>query len=406
MDTQGKDPRSTAPDASDAPPRAEHMDVLDDFHPAVRAWFAGRFPQGPSAPQAAGWPAIRRREDPLIAAPTGTGKTLAAFLVCIDCFFFRAREGARTGRVGERGSGERDGGPFVLDGGPPVPRERRAVERPNGVEVLYVSPLKALAADIQQNLETPLREIGDVARSTGHAMPEIRVGMRSGDTPASARAAMLKNPPQILVTTPESLYLLLTSERGREILRPVRTVIVDEIHAMARDKRGSHLSLSLERLDALCDERPTRVGLSATQKPIELVAKLLVGVGPDRVEADGRPKCTIVDEGHKRALDLELVLPGSELEAVASGEQMGEVLDSIAEQVEHHQTTLIFVNTRRMAERLAHQLAERLGEEGVAAHHGSLSRNRRLRVETALREGRLRALVPPVGPEKHVPIGE
>jgi len=384
---------------------ASERDPLNDFHPAVRRWFEGRFPQGPSEPQAAGWPAIRRREDTLIAAPTGTGKTLAAFLVCIDSFF-RARDGAMTGRNG--GGEELRSGvvPFQLDGGPPLPkRERVDVERPKGIEVLYVSPLKALAADIQQNLETPLEEIAAVARSVGQTMPEVRVGMRSGDTPQSARAAMLKNPPQILVTTPESLYLLLTSERGREILRPVRTVIVDEIHAMARDKRGSHLSLSLERLDALCDERPTRIGLSATQKPIELVAKLLVGVAPDRIEADGQPKCTIVDEGHKRALDLELVLPGSELEAVASGEQMGEILDSIAEQVGHHQTTLIFVNTRRMAERLAHQLAERLGEEGVAAHHGSLSRNRRLRVETALREGRLRALVATASLELGIDVG-
>ena len=396
MDAQGKDPRSTL----------DHAGALADFHPAVKRWFEGRFPQGPSEPQAGGWPAIRRREDTLIAAPTGTGKTLAAFLVCIDGFFrFRAREGARTGCGKADGSGRADEAPFRLDGGPPVPRGQKGVERPAGVEVLYVSPLKALAADIQQNLETPLAEIGDVARSMGVVPPEIRVGMRSGDTPASARAAMLKKPPQILVTTPESLYLLLTSERGREILRPVRTVIVDEIHAMARDKRGSHLALSLERLDALCDERPTRVGLSATQKPIELVAKLLVGVGADRVLPDGRPKCTIVDEGHKRALDLELVLPGSELEAVASGEQMGEVLDSIAEQVEHHQTTLVFVNTRRMAERLAHQLADRLGEEGVAAHHGSLSRNRRLRVETALREGRLRALVATASLELGIDVG-
>ena len=420
----------------------EEQGALSAFHPAVRRWFEGRFPQGPSEPQAAGWPAIRRRENTLIAAPTGTGKTLAAFLVCIDGFFFRAQQGAEPGRAGALGhapgnvvggaaggarresaarTAEADGAamsaaPFALDPGPapvrPRRRERGYVpieatqgDRPPGVEVLYVSPLKALAADIQQNLERPLAEIEEVARSMGLPVPEVRVGMRSGDTPASARAAMLKKPPQILVTTPESLYLLLTSARGREILRPVRTVIVDEIHAMARDKRGSHLALSLERLDALCDESPTRIGLSATQKPIELVAKMLVGVGPDRVNAQGEPRCTIVDEGHRRALDLETVLPGTELEAVASGEQMGEVLDSIAELVGQHQTTLVFVNTRRMAERLAHQLAERLGEEGVAAHHGSLSRNRRLRVETALREGRLRALVATASLELGIDVG-
>lgn len=388
-------------------------DPLSAFHPAVRRWFEGRFPQGPSEPQAAGWPAIRRGEHTLIAAPTGTGKTLAAFLVCID-EAYRACDRRRA----DDAPGASDAA-FALDPGPAprrrtrpkgfVPAEAMRGERPEGVDVLYVSPLKALAADIQQNLETPLAEIEGIARGMGCPVPEIRVGMRSGDTPASARAAMLKKPPRILVTTPESLYLLLTSARGREILRPVRTVIVDEIHAMARDKRGSHLALSLERLEALCDEAPTRIGLSATQKPIELVAKLLVGAGPDRVDAAGAPRCTIVDEGHRRALDLELVLPGSELEAVASGEQMGEVIESIASQVVEHRTTLVFVNTRRMAERLAHQLAERLesvgGDETVAAHHGSLSRNRRLRVETALREGRLRALVATASLELGIDVG-
>ena len=397
-------------------------DPLSAFLPAVRRWFEGRFPQGPSEPQAAGWPAIRRGEHTLIAAPTGTGKTLAAFLVCIDEAYRacdRRRAAAREASFAEEFAEESAEAPFALDPGPAPPRRKRTKgfvpaqavrgERPEGVDVLYVSPLKALAADIQQNLETPLAEIEGIARSMGCPVPEIRVGMRSGDTPASARAAMLKKPPRILVTTPESLYLLLTSARGREILRPVRTVIVDEIHAMARDKRGSHLALSLERLEALCDEAPTRIGLSATQKPIDLVARLLVGVGPDRVDATGAPRCAIVDAGHRRALDLELVLPGSELEAVASGEQMGEVIESIAAQVVEHRTTLVFVNTRRMAERLAHQLAERLesvgGDETVAAHHGSLSRNRRLRVETALREGRLRALVATASLELGIDVG-
>jgi ATP-dependent Lhr-like helicase len=273
------------------------------------------------------------------------------------------------------------------------------------VLVLYISPLKALAADIQENLSKPLAEIEALAHSMGFPVPEIRIGMRSGDTPASARAAMLKKPPQILVTTPESLYLLLTAAKGREILRTVRTVIVDEIHALVRDKRGSHLALSLERLEALCDEVPVRIGLSATQRPIELVAKFLVGVGPERVTASGEPRCTIVDEGHRRELDLETVLPDSELEAVSSGEQMDEVLDRIAEQVLLHQTTLIFVNTRRMAERLAYQLAQKLGDEEIAAHHGSLSRDRRLRVESALRAGRLRALVATASLELGIDVG-
>ena len=385
------------------------MGVLSSFHPAVRHWFEERFPEGPSAPQISGWPAIARRENTLIAAPTGSGKTLAAFLVCIDDFYQRARVRSRYGCE--------DGEPFRLDSEPEAIRPSRRSQSqtrsgfptssgsPDGVLVLYISPLKALAADIQENLSTPLAEIEALAHSMGFPVPEVRIGLRSGDTPASARAAMLKKPPQILVTTPESLYLLLTSAKGREILRPVRTVIVDEIHAMARDKRGSHLALSLERLEALCDEAPVRVGLSATQRPIELVAKLLVGVGPDRVTPSGTPRCTIVDEGHRRELDLETVLPGSELEAVSSGEQMNEVLDRIAEQVLLHQTTLIFVNTRRMAERLAHQLAEKLGEEEVAAHHGSLSRSRRLRVESALRAGRLRALVATASLELGIDVG-
>ncbi len=376
------------------------MDVLSSFHPAVRRWFEERFPEGPSAPQSSGWPAIARRENTLIAAPTGSGKTLAAFLVCIDEFYRRSVSQSHFGCGSDT--------PFRLEGEPlqPVPDRKGALaERPAGVEMLYVSPLKALAVDIRENLSTPLVEIEAIARSMGMPIPEIRVGLRSGDSPASARAAMLKKPPQILVTTPESLYLLLTSARGREILRPVRTVIVDEIHAMARDKRGSHLALSLERLEALCDEVPIRIGLSATQRPIDLVAKFLVGVGPDRENGAGRPRCTIVDEGHRRALDLETVLPGSDLEAVVSGEQMAEILDRIASDVKRYRTTLVFVNTRRMAERLAHQLAERLGDEEVAAHHGSLSKNRRLRVETALREGRLRALVATASLELGIDVG-
>lgn len=384
------------------------MGALASFHPAVRSWFEGRFPEGPSPPQVSGWPPIARRENTLIAAPTGTGKTLAAFLVCIDEFYRNALPAARFGCDEEE--------PFRLEPSPcEVPAAKKSKRsasasertggRPQGVEVLYISPLKALVVDIHENLSTPLREIEARARSMGLPVPEIRIAIRNGDTSASARAAMLKKPPQILVTTPESLYLLLTSARGREMLRPVRTLIVDEIHAMAKDKRGSHLALSLERLEALCDDTPIRIGLSATQRPIELVAKLLVGVGPDRVDSAGLPRCTIVDEGHQRELDLATVLPDSDLEAVSSAEQMGEILDRIAEQVKLHRTTLVFVNTRRMAERLAHQLAERLGDEEVAAHHGSLSKNRRLRVETALREGRLRALVATASLELGIDIG-
>ena len=254
-----------------------------------------------------------------------------------------------------------------------------------GPEVVYVSPLKALAADIQQNLEIPLAEIREVARELGLPAPDLRVALRSGDTTASRRAAMLKRPPDLLITTPESLYLMVTAERSRAILRRVRTVIVDEIHAVARDKRGCHLGLTLERLDALCETRPARIGLSATQRPIEKIARLLVGAGPERSEPDGSPRCAVVDEGHQRQLDLALGLPNDELEAVSSHEQLGDILDQIAKLVDSHKTTLVFVNTRRMAERLAHLLAERLPEQSVAAHHGSLSKDRRLRVEARLR---------------------
>ncbi|MBW2275379.1 MAG: DEAD/DEAH box helicase [Deltaproteobacteria bacterium] len=348
------------------------MDALSAFHPAIRAWFERRFPLGPTPPQAKGWPAIEAGHDTLIAAPTGSGKTLSAFLVCIDRFFKRASA---------------------------------AAEQQGGVEIVYVSPLKALAADIHQNLEGPLEEIRAIAREQGRPLPELRVALRSGDTAPAQRAAMLRRPPHILVTTPESLYLMVTAEKSRAILRGVRTVIVDEIHAVARDKRGSHLALTLERLDALCHSRPARIGLSATQRPIETIARLLVGAGTERSRADGSPRCEIIDEGHRRELDLALELPEGELEAVISREQMGDVIERIAAHVEKRRTTLIFVNTRRMAERLAHWLAERLGEEAVAAHHGSLSKDRRLRVETRLRAGELKALVATASLELGIDVG-
>ncbi len=367
---------------------------MEPFHPAVRRWFEGRFPEGPTEPQAAGWPPIASGLDTLIAAPTGSAKTPPASLACTDRFF---REAEALRRLAAR-----EPAPGPLFG---AEAEAGDGEAKPGVDVVYVSPLKALAADIQQNLQRPLEEIAHEARRRGDAVPEVRVAMRSGDTPASGRAAMLKRPPQILVTTPESLYLMLTAERSREVLRSVRTVIVDEIHAVARDKRGSHLAISLERLDALCDQRPTRVGLSATQRPIETLARLLVGAGPERSRPDGSPRCAIVDEGHRRTLDLALLLPTTDLEAVASKEQMGDVLDEIAGLVGDHRTTLVFVNTRRMSERLAHELAERLGEEGVAAHHGSLSKERRLRVESRLRAGELRALVATASLELGIDVG-
>jgi ATP-dependent Lhr-like helicase len=341
------------------------------FHPAVEAWFQRRFPEGPTPAQTLGWPQVAAGGHTLIAAPTGSGKTLAGFLIAIDGLY----------RASERG------------------------EEMSGTQVVYVSPLKALAVDIHQNLELPLREIAAIAVEMGIEPPRLTTQVRTGDTPASARAAMLKRPPNFLVTTPESLYLLLTAERSRQTLRGVRTVIVDEIHALARDKRGAHLTLTLERLQHVCAQSPQRIGLSATQHPIETIARLLVGSGPDRDGTGGSPRCSVVDVGHQRELDLSIELPDEELGAVASQEQMADVIERIAAHVGKHRTTLIFVNTRRMSERVAHQLAERLGSAAVAAHHGSLSKERRTTVENKLRAGELRALVATASLELGIDIG-
>jgi len=348
--------------------------VLESFHPAVRTWFERRFPDGPTRPQAEGWQEIAAGRHTLIAAPTGSGKTLAAFLVCIDRIY-RAHEASADPAAGP--------------------------------QVVYVSPLKALAVDIHLNLERPLAEIEDIAAELGLTAPVIRVAVRTGDTAAAERAAMLKRPPDFLITTPESLYLLVTSERGRAMLAATRSVIVDEIHSVAGNKRGSHLALTLERLEHLAgQDRPLqRVGLSATQRPVQAVARLLVGAGDGRSHADGSPRCAIVDAGHRRDLDLALELPNDELGAVASTEQMAEVLDLIAGHVQQHRTTLVFVNNRRMAERVAHQLGERLGDGHVAAHHGSLSKERRQRVESRLRSGDLQALVATASLELGIDIG-
>ena len=346
--------------------------MLETFHPAVRTWFERRFPEGPTEPQALGWAEIAAANNTLISAPTGSGKTLAAFLVCIDRMYRAHEAGASVGP---------------------------------GPQVVYVSPLKALAVDIHQNLEAPLREISDVAEEMGIGAPDIRVAVRTGDTAASERAAMLKRPPNFLITTPESLYLLVTAERSRAMLQGVESVIVDEVHSVAGNKRGTHLVLTLERLEHVVAHPPQRIGLSATQRPIETIARLLVGSGPDRSNADGSPRCSIVDVGHQRALDLALELPDDELGAVATAEQMAEILNKIAEHVKGHRTTLVFVNTRRLAERVAHQLGERLGDEQVAAHHGSLSKERRQKVESLLRAGKLKALVATASLELGIDIG-
>src|SRR5690348_1402281 len=313
-------------------------------HPLVREWFAAKFGT-PTEPQEQGWPHILAQKDTLICAPTGSGKTLAAFLACIDRLVRKALAGNLQDET----------------------------------EVLYVSPLKALGNDIQKNLETPLGEILQLARERGFLMPEIRAAVRTGDTLMHERRAMQKRPPHILVTTPESLYILLTAEKSREILRDVTTVIVDEIHAVADDKRGAHLALSLERLEFLTGSRPVRIGLSATQKPIEVVARFLSG-------AD-RPDPQIVQIGLRREMDLSIEVPRSELGPITTNEMWDEIYNRIAELATQHRSTLVFVNTRRLAERVALHLGERLGKEAVATHHGSLSRRLRLAAEKKLKAG-------------------
>ena len=335
-------------------------------HPLVRDWFISRFGT-PTEPQEQGWPHILTGRTTLISAPTGSGKTLAAFLACIDRLVRKALAGELQDRT----------------------------------EVLYVSPLKALSNDIQKNLEAPLGEILQLAGQRGLLMPQIRTAVRTGDTLAYERRAMLSRPPHILVTTPESLYILLTATRSREILKTVETVIVDEIHAVADDKRGAHLALSLERLERLTLKPPTRIGLSATQNPIELVAEFLAGAN----RSESLPQPEIVQVRNRRELDLAVEVPASELGPVASNEMWGEIYDRLADLARQHRSTLIFVNTRRMAERVALHLGERLGKEIVAAHHGSLSRKLRLAAENKLKSGELRALVATASLELGIDIG-
>jgi len=331
-------------------------------HSLVQEWFVARFGT-PTEPQEQGWPHILAGRTVLISAPTGSGKTLAAFLACIDRLVRKALGGELQDRT----------------------------------EVLYVSPLKALGNDIQKNLEVPLGEILQMAGERGLLMPQIRTAVRTGDTLAHERRAMLKCPPHILVTTPESLYILLTAERSRAILRDVETVIVDEIHAIADDKRGAHLALSLERLEDLSRRPPVRIGLSATQKPIEEVAHFLTG--------HGRPEPFIVNIGHKRQLNVAVEVPSSPLGPVATNEMWDEIYDRLVELTQQHRSTLVFVNTRRLVERVSHHLAERLGADNVAAHHGSLSRKLRLNAEKKLKEGQIKVLVATASLELGIDIG-
>ncbi|MEO7200032.1 MAG: DEAD/DEAH box helicase, partial [Dokdonella sp.] len=316
------------------------------FHPAVAAWFTQSFAT-PTPAQAEAWPAIRSGRHALIAAPTGSGKTLAAFLAAIDGLVCEGVAGSLTDQV----------------------------------RVVYVSPLKALSNDIAINLEAPIAGIRAELARLGHPDVDIRTDVRTGDTPPAARQRMLKRPPHILVTTPESLYVLLGSESGRALLASTRSVIVDEIHAVAGGKRGAHLSLSLERLQALCAQSLLRIGLSATQKPLSAVARFLVGNAGVDTPGETPADCVIVDVGHVRPRDLAIEVPPVALEAVMSADVWGLVYNRLAELVQEHRTTLVFVNTRRMAERAARHLAERLGKHAVAAHHGSLAKELRLEAE-------------------------
>jgi ATP-dependent Lhr-like helicase len=337
---------------------------LSSFHPLVARWFTETLGE-PTPAQQRGWEAIRNGRHTLIAAPTGSGKTLAAFLTAID----------------------------------DLVREAATALLPDEIRVVYVSPLKALSADIHKNLAEPRRGIRQLAEAAGEEAPRITAAVRTGDTTSSERAAILRRPPHILVTTPESLYLLLTAERSRQLLRTVRTVIVDEIHAVIGTRRGAHLALSLERLQHVAERPLLRIGLSATQKPVEDVARFLVG------NDEGRGGCAIVDEGHRRTLDLALEIPRSPLSAVMEHEVWEEYYDRLTELIGEHRTTLVFVNTRRMAERVARHLSERLGEHAVTAHHGSLSKETRLDAEHRLKTGALKALVATASLELGIDIG-
>src|SRR3989454_2905571 len=355
------------------------------FHSVIARWFEEKFGT-PTEAQLRGWPPIQSGAHTLIAAPTGSGKTLAAFFAELDQLF-------------------RDGLAGTLK---------------DETRVLYVSPLKALSNDIHKNLEEPLAGIRAALLASEGRDVDVRAAVRTGDTTASKRQAIIRKPPHILVTTPESLYLLLTAESGRRLLKTVRTLIVDEIHAVVANRRGSHLALSMERLSALVRQPLQRIGLSATQKPIEEVARFLVGCSSRRKQAlmeasavnaeSSRSLLTsaatrIIDAGFKRDLDVAIELPGSPLEAVMSNEVWGEVYNRLADLIEAHRTTLVFVNTRRLAERVTQNLCERLGKDKVTSHHGSLSARLRLEAEDRLKRGELRALVATASLELGIDIG-
>lgn len=339
------------------------VDGNEPFHPAVSGWLRTRFGQ-PTEVQARTWQVTAQHRHALVTAPTGSGKTLAAFLSAINDLVMEGLAGGLSDEV----------------------------------HVLYVSPLKALSNDIEKNLQEPLAGIREGLIEQGCPDLDIRVAVRTGDTSTVERERMRRTPPHILVTTPESLFILLSSDSGRRMLKSTRSLIVDELHAVAGSKRGSHLMLTLERLHALCAKPPIRIGLSATVKPLEEMARFLIGDRDEPVE--------IIDAGHIRQRDLALELPRSPLTAVMANEVWGEIYDRLAELIRQHRTTLIFVNQRRLAERAARHLAERLGEEHVAAHHGSLSKEHRLRAEQRLKSGTLQVLVATSSLELGIDIGQ
>jgi ATP-dependent helicase Lhr and Lhr-like helicase len=344
------------------------MNPLSFSHPIVREWFERRF-AAPTEAQALGWPVIAEHCDTLISAPTGSGKTLAAFLVCIDQLI----------QAGLKGT------------------------LPDLAQVVYVSPLKALSNDIHRNLSVPLQEISELAREKGLPIPEIRIALRTGDTPAHERQASARKPPHIWITTPESFYILLTSESGRRGLAGVRTLILDEIHSIAGNKRGSHLMLSVERLCALTKKPIARIGLSATLHPIEEVARFLVGT--DGMDSTRVPRCRIIDTGRFREMDLQIEMPGMELGSIATLELWDETVSHIADLIREHKTTLVFVNTRRLVERVAHQLSQKIGEDNIVAHHGSLSRTTRMKAEERLKKGDVQVCVATASLELGIDIG-
>ncbi len=339
---------------------------LPFFHPIVARWFKERFGL-PSPPQAQGWPAICEAKHSLIVAPTGSGKTLAAFLALINRLLCQGLAG----------------------------------ELEDSTQVIYISPLKALGNDIYKNLEAPLAEIRELFQKEGIQVPALRLALRTGDTPAYERRKMLKEAPHILITTPESLHILLTAEKSSQMLTSVKSIIIDEIHAVASEKRGAHLSLSLERLDYRCKRKLQRIGLSATQKPIESMGAILVGN-----RSKEKRRLEIICCGSHRKMDLRIAVGEEALGALATLSYWESLYERFLSEIKNHRSTIIFCHTRRLVERISHQLSLSLGREAVAAHHGSLSKESRLNAENALKEGRISVIIASLSLELGIDIGD